>query len=112
MKVIHSIQYTVDTEPGQGVDRREGCPVRSMYRRDGDLASSFYYKAYRSSDNGITTSVSPALKVAGRGRGGEKREEVRAVFSFPLLLISSHIMKGGQFDIFALGTKWSCPSTE
>lgn len=75
-----------------------------MYCRDGGAARSFYYKAERSIDSNITTSVNPALEVARRG--GESREEVQAVFSRPLLLISLHIMKGGaKLDIFDLVPK-------
>lgn len=77
------------TGPGQGVGRRNGCPVSSMYCRDGGTASSCYYKADRSSDSGITSSFSPALEVERRG---ENKEKVWAYLT-PLLLISLHMMK-------------------
>lgn len=59
----------------------------------GGAASSFYCKADRCSDSGITTPVSLVLEPASRE--GESWEEVQALLSL-LLLISSHITEGGR----------------
>lgn len=54
---------------------------------------------------GVMTAASLLLSAQRwKQRGGESREKVRAVLSFRLLLISSHIMKGwGRNLAFALG---------
>lgn len=88
---------TLEPRVGTKGEQNGGCPGHSMYCRDWVAASSFYYKADRGSDSGITTSVSPALEEASR-RGGESRVEVQAFISLPLLLISSHIINWGGGD--------------
>lgn len=86
-KMLH-VRFRVGTMSEQ----KERLPWAQHVFQGWGVASSFYQKADRRNDRGITTSVSQALEVARRGE--ESQEEVWAMLSLPLLLVSSHIMKG------------------
>lgn len=63
----------------------------------GGTASSFYYKADRSDDSGITTSVSPALEAARRREPGEGAG--CALFPSPAHKLTHNEGVGAQFGI-------------